>query len=363
MAFSYRYSISQLRRLRPAAPPGPLSSILNKLGLLRRPRYIHRGSGRKFIFHLQTTGSATNIPSLWSHVARLTRHQSTVVSADIKTGNTARSRHSSASNTARSSLTRLDRRRGADSSLRGVDFKVLRSVQRFTPQALVKFELFNVQSINNKSSLIEEHIREKGLDFMCLTETWHQSQVYSALNEACPPGYTYLEVARSTGHRGGGLAVIHRQHLELSSISLPPTSSCECLAFKCKPPFPVTVLLIYRPPKPNSAFIPEMADLLSTLCTTSANTIILGDINIHVDSPSCKPAADFLQLLDTFNLQQHVDVPTHSRGHTLDLVISNSAPISNLQVYDLGVSDHKVVSMELPFPSPHFQTQAAVSIS
>lgn len=187
---------------------------------------------------------------------------------------------------------------------------------------------------------------------MCLMETWHQPEVYSALNEACPPGYSYLEAARSTS-RVVVLAVINRQNLELSSISLPATSSCECLAFKCKPLFPMTVLLIYRPPKPNSAFIPEMSDLLTAPCTTSASIIIFGHITIHVDTPSCHHAADFLQLIDSLNLQQHVDVPTHSRGHTLDLVISNSAPISNLQVYDLGVSDHKVVSMELPFPSHH----------
>ncbi len=43
-------------------------------------------------------------------------------------------------------------------------------------------------------------------------------------------------------------------------------------------------------------------------------------------------------------------MPTNSRGHTLDLVISNFAPIFNLLVYDLGVSDHKVISMELPLP-------------
>ena len=106
---------------------------------------------------------------------------------------------------------------------------------RDSPQSLVKFKLFNTQSISNKSTLIEEHIREKGLDFMCLTETWHQPEVYSALNEACPPGYSYLEAARSTG-QGGGLAVTYKQDLELSPISLPATSSCECLAFKCKPP-------------------------------------------------------------------------------------------------------------------------------
>ena len=46
---------------------------------------------------------------------------------------------------------------------------------------------------------------------MCLTETWQQPEVYSALNEACPPGYSYLEKARCTG-RGEGLAVAYRSN-------------------------------------------------------------------------------------------------------------------------------------------------------
>ncbi|KAF0022469.1 hypothetical protein F2P81_025282 [Scophthalmus maximus] len=40
------------------------------------------------------------------------------------------------------------------------------------------------------------------------------------------------------------------------------------------------------------------------------------------------------------------DVPTHNRGHKLDLVITDTAPIKNLLVYDLGVSDHKANSLE-----------------
>ena len=63
---------------------------------------------------------------------------------------------------------------------------------RLTPQSLIKFELLNTQSLNNQSSLVEEHIKEKGLDLLCLTESWHQ------INEACPTGYSYLEAARST---------------------------------------------------------------------------------------------------------------------------------------------------------------------
>ena len=124
----------------------------------------------------------------------------------------------------------------------------------------------------------------------------------------------------------------------------------------------MTMLLLYRPPKNNSStFISEIHDLLTTLCTTSTNVIILGDANIHVDNPSCHFASDFLQLLDTLNLKQHVHTPTHKKGHTLDLVITDSIPINNLAAYTLGVSDHMAVSMELPFPPSHAKPKRQIS--
>ena len=190
------------------------------------------------------------------------------------------------------------------------------------------------------------------LDIMCLTETWHQPDVFSVLNETCPPGYFYLQQARSSG-LGGGLAVIYRNHLTLSPLPLPELSSFECLAFNSKHPLPMTVLLIYRPPKPNPRFIPEMYNLLSTFCPTSPNIIILGDFNIHVNTPSCHLASEFLQLLDCLNLRQHVDSPTHIKGNILDLVITDSAPVSAPSVYDMGVSDHKVISVEIHFLSSY----------
>ncbi|ROL48071.1 hypothetical protein DPX16_18671 [Anabarilius grahami] len=115
-------------------------------------------------------------------------------------------------------------------------------------------ELFNSQSLTNKSLLIHDHILDKRLDFMCLVETWHTTGDHSVLNEACPQGYAYMEKARSSGH-GGGLAVIHRAELKLSPLSLPDLTSVECLAFKCKPPYSMTVLLIYRPPPQTTRLI------------------------------------------------------------------------------------------------------------
>lgn len=61
----------------------------------------------------------------------------------------------------------------------------------------------------------------------------------------------------------------------------------------------------------------------------------------------------FLSLIECLGLKQHVDVPTHTRGHTLDLVITDSTPINNLLYRSIiWVSDHEVVSMDLTFLSP-----------
>lgn len=87
-----------------------------------------------------------------------------------------------------------------------------------------------------------------------------------------------------------------------------PPSSSECLAATA-----TTVLLIYRPPRLKSAFILEVQDLLSTFWSISANIIILGDLNIHVDTPSSQQASEFLQVLECLNLNQDVCAPTHTK--------------------------------------------------
>jgi len=205
-------------------------------------------------------------------------------------------------------------------------------------------ELLNCQSLTTKASFIHNYIFDQKLDFMCLTETWHKSEVYSALNEACPPGYSYLEKARGNG-RGGGLAVIYRSDFHLSLVTVPKLSSFECLAFRCDLPTPFTTILIYRPPKSHPCFIAELTELLLSVSTTSNNVEILGDFNIHVESPTSLYTTELLQLFDSLNLRQLVTVPTHIKGHTLDLIVTNF-PVNSVHVHDLGISDHNAISFD-----------------
>ena len=80
-----------------------------------------------------------------------------------------------------------------------------------------------------------------------------------------------------------------------------------------------------------------------------------------IDNPSCPLAAEFLSLLVCLGLQQHVEDPTHNKGHILYLEITNSTSIKTLEVYDLGVSDHKVVSMTLTSLLPPSRPKRQIS--
>lgn len=93
----------------------------------------------------------------------------------------------------------------------------------------------------------------------------------------------------------------------------------------------------------------------------STRIVILGDFNIHIYKPSCHLATEFLSLIDCLGLQQHVKAPTHTKGHTLDLVITDAAPINSLEVKDLGVSDHKLVSMAFTFSLPIIRPKRQIS--
>ena len=49
-----------------------------------------------------------------------------------------------------------------------------------------------------------------------------------------------------------------------------------------------------------------------------------GDFNFHVEDDRDSAASRFLDLLEAFNLRQHISEPTHKSGHTLDLIITRA---------------------------------------
>ena len=90
----------------------------------------------------------------------------------------------------------------------------------------------------------------------------------------------------------------------------------------------VRLCVIYRPPPSkqngfrNSVFFDEWSVFLDQLTVTPHDVIITGDMNFHLDNPGDPDTRLFMGMLESHGLVQHVNVPTHIHGHTLDVLIT-----------------------------------------
>ncbi|KAJ4920946.1 hypothetical protein JOQ06_023090 [Pogonophryne albipinna] len=217
------------------------------------------------------------------------------------------------------------------------------------PSHSTNIALLNIRSLNKKALILHELILEKSLDFLLLTETWQQPDDFFSLNQTSPPGFKYITKPRPS-RRGGGLAIIHNQNIQITELTLPSVSSFELIAFKAPPS--LTVILNYRPPKPHPSFLSDFTEFLTLASSLSQRLLILGDLNIYIDSPSCKLASKFTTLLDNFSITQHVTFPTHDKGHILDLVCSTNLPVIDLHPCPFPLSDHKLIQFTIVPPHP-----------
>ena len=121
----------------------------------------------------------------------------------------------------------------------------------------------------------------------------------------------------------------------------------------------VTVLCLCRPPpsKKNqlktTQSMSEFPELLEDLATRCLKLVVLGDINLHFDSNSDLKVKSLKSLFPTLHLVQHISVPTHRRGHTLDwLIASEDISIQDIEVVDNLHSDHFVMLFSFNLRKP-----------
>lgn len=158
-----------------------------------------------------------------------------------------------------------------------------------------------------------------------------------------PSGFVYICQPRGSG-RGGGLAIIYREKWKVSPVSVPVSSSFESAVCKLSGPTPTIIATVYRPPKPNSEFLNDFSAFLTQLSSLSPNIILLGDFNIHMDNINLPLTKDFTSCLESFGCQQHINFPTHSKGHTLDLICCSGVTPSDLTAVELPITDHLFLS-------------------
>jgi len=164
-----------------------------------------------------------------------------------------------------------------------------------------------------------------------------------------------MSVTRAT--KGGGVAKIFNTSFQCKQISHGDFAYFEHICALVKGSPCILLLTIYRPPKHSAkVFLEEFGELLTNICLSFDCLIISGDFNIHVDNPENTYSKELLRLIDTFGLTQHIQVPTHSHGHTLDLVITKCLDVSTT-IKDLALSDHYCIFFDVSM-FPHTQNKA-----
>ena len=91
-------------------------------------------------------------------------------------------------------------------------------------------------------------------------------------------------------------------------------------------------------------FFAEFVDLLDRLSTYTVPLVLAGDVNIRLERTSDSETVEFIDLLTSYGLTQHVTGVTHDAGGTLDVVCSRSdLPAPAVDVLDYSLSDHRLL--------------------
>ncbi|KAI5607668.1 hypothetical protein C0J50_6988, partial [Silurus asotus] len=219
-------------------------------------------------------------------------------------------------------------------------------------QKVLKFGLLNIRSLAPKALIINEMITENNLDALCLTETWIKPGDYMGLNESTPSGYVYKHEPRQTG-RGGGVGTIYTASLNVSQMLGFSFKSFEVLVLKVvlsDRHRKLALVTVYRPPGAYAEFLQEFASFLTDLLLNFDKVLLVGDFNIHVDDVNDALGLSFVDLLNSFGVKQNITGPTHRFNHTLDLVISHGADVTDIDILPQSddITDHYLILFTLP---------------
>ena len=227
--------------------------------------------------------------------------------------------------------------------------------------------VLNTQSLKNKAAIFIDFTCEYQPDLLAATETWFTDGESASKTQCTPGGYRFLIIP--IGRRGGGTGLLFKNNLMVTKVTGGEHQSFEYSEWKVTSGSRrVNLIIMYRPPYSaahpvtSAVFFVEFAEYLESIVLSADPLLIVGDFNIHIDSNENYDAIKLSELLQSFSLTQHVQVPTHSSGHTLDLIITRKTDdlVSSVPRAGCLFSDHMPVFCELDLGKVFF-TKSNVS--
>ena len=172
------------------------------------------------------------------------------------------------------------------------------------------------------------------------------------------PANSYTIFRRDRESHGGGVLIAINEHLPCTSIPTPP--NMEVIAIKVYlPKKHISICTVYSPPNPRTNSFVDLVDFLTSLSQVEKNLIIIRDFNLpDICWTSLSGSSLLSNLFCDFvfesNLSQLISCPTHVKGNTLDLLLTNN---ENL-VRHLSVESTPISQL-----SDHYNTVSASTLS
>ena len=218
--------------------------------------------------------------------------------------------------------------------------------------------LWNVWSILNEDKLSNflQIIQDFKANIVCVNETWFNSKKGRFSHLIKEAGYLIYHSCREE-KRGGGVAVIYKEGLDLKQIDTSVTkfSSFEYVLVKIKVSKKQTVMIanVYRKQEiPMSCFIEEFTKHMDKTIDKCDSIIAVGDFNVWAEDPNNTDFVKLRTLMNSYGLTQKVQEVTHRNGHILDQIYSNEYQIDlSIEVCNDThglTTDHFPILIQLP---------------
>ena len=193
--------------------------------------------------------------------------------------------------------------------------------------------ILNARSVKNKDELLFQELTDNNIDIGLITETWlkdmQEDEAWVNQSALQQNSYKTWLHNRPCDHPGGGLALVHKNHVPIKELRKGNTLTIEYGVWKatiCNKT--IHLMGIYHPPPcstiktTTSMFIDEITDLLTDIIPKYSNLILLGDFNISTKNVSNSDTVTFNNTMAALGLQQHIQGLTYKKGNTLDLIFS-----------------------------------------
>lgn len=148
---------------------------------------------------------------------------------------------------------------------------------------------------------------------------------------------------------------MHKDAIKITILEQLSNDSMEVLVFRIDlhPQCSWRGALVYRPPGPLWNFALQLLELIFSHAISTKNFFLLGDCNVHSKDTLNQDASSLLTDLRTLDLNKINEGPTHSAGHTLDLILTKSSNVQCGATSPLTWTEHSLIEFKLRGPRAH----------